>query len=836
MGAEPLRLDDVLESVADGAIVDWNALEVSADPRQQRILKHLRVVAGVAEVHRTVLVDETAQTTAASLLPFRTADSAVSQWGHLQLLKKVGEGAFGEVYSARDTWLDREVALKLLKPGAASDVPVTRLIAEARTLARVRHPNVVTVHGADVHDGRVGLWMDFVRGATLAQIVSERGAFSAAEATVIGQELCRALAAVHAGGLLHRDLKAQNVMREFGGRVVLMDFGAGHTPLYLAPEQLAGREASVSSDIYALGVLLYYLVTATFPVKGMSIETLRQAHARGDRRPLGEARPDLPDGFVTVVERALDPDAARRFKSAREMLDALAGTGAPATARVAPNLPWLRMRWWKAAAAAMLLLGAGAGATYWKVVQRASVAHASVDLIAVLPLQPLGGADRYLSDGITESLTQELSTAGPLQVISRTSVDRMLADRTPMPQLAASLGADAIVEGSVLRSGDRVAVNIRIIQAGTNTSVWAQTFERVSADVAVLQRDMARAIASELRVALYPATLNRWRSAPQIAAGAYDAYLRGRYEAGKNTQVSTYAALEQFRKAIALDPRYARAYAAMADCFLKLGNDFGALPAADATNDAKDAVRRALELDNQLPDAHAMLASVLFETEWNFAGAETEYRKAIELDGSLVEARAAYALFLGSRGRFDDARAQVALARQLDPISAELANVAGRLHYYARDYQQAEQELQRAIQLDPTDVSGIVGLGRIYNAMGRHEDAIREYQRAAVNFPGHPYFESEIAQAEIALGRTADARRRIDALRVKAADPRSQVNAIMLALAAAPLDKDEAFRWLAKAFETRSLQPLSMKVDPRFDPLRTDPRFPEFLKRLQLEP
>ena len=189
MSAEPLRLDDVLESVADGAIVDWDALEVAANPQQQRMLKHLRVVAGVAEVHRTMPVDDTTLATAASPSPLRIADSAVSQWGHLRLLKKVGEGAFGEVYSARDAWLDREVALKLLKPGVASDVPVTRLIAEARTLARVRHPNVVTVHGADMHEGRVGLWMDFVRGATLAQIVAERGAFSAAEATVIGQEV-----------------------------------------------------------------------------------------------------------------------------------------------------------------------------------------------------------------------------------------------------------------------------------------------------------------------------------------------------------------------------------------------------------------------------------------------------------------------------------------------------------------------------------------------------------------------------------------------------------------------------------------------------------------------
>jgi TolB-like protein/Tfp pilus assembly protein PilF/tRNA A-37 threonylcarbamoyl transferase component Bud32 len=835
MSADPLRLDDLLDSVADGSPVDWEARAADADPTQQRLLNHLRIIAGVAEVHRTTGVNEASLTTTASPVAGRDGDRRIPTWGHMLLLDKVGEGAFGEVYRARDAWLDREVALKLMKPDAASRLPVTRLIAEARALARIRHPNVVTVHGADIHDGRVGLWMDFVHGSTLAEIVAGRGAFSGAEAAVIGEELCRAVAAVHAGGLVHRDIKAQNVMREPGGRVVLMDFGAGHTPLYLAPELLAGRDASAASDIYAVGVLLYFLVTTSFPVQGTSIEGILRAHARGERRSLSEARPDLADAFIAVVERALDPDPARRFGSAREMQDALAPMTTAAPVAEVPRARTPRTRSWTVAAAAVLLAIAGM-VGYWRIVQSRAVAHASVDLIAVLPFQPFGNADKYLSEGITEALMQELSTAGPLQVISRTSVERMLADRTPLPRLAASLGADGIVEGSVFRSGDRVAVNVRIIRAGTDTSVWAKTFDRASADIGALQRDVARAIASELRVALYPATIDRWRNGSQVGADAYDAYLRGRYEARKTTQASTYAALEQYRRAISLEPRYARAYAAMAECFLKLGNDFSALPVADATREANDAVRRALELDNALPEAHAMLASVRFQTEWNFSGAEAEYRRAIELDGSLVDARAAYATFLATRGRFDEARTQAAFARQLDPLSASLANVTGLLLYYARDYERAAQELQRAIQLDPADVSGHVGLGRIYNAMGRHEDAIREYQRAAQSFPGHPYFESEIAQAEIALGRTAEAKRRIEALRAKATEPASQVNAVMMALVYAPLDKDEAFGWLAKAFETPSWQPLTLKVDPRFDPIRADPRFQGFLKRIQLEP
>ena len=318
-------------SIADGEAIDWEAvcaLEGGDDIRH--LLDHLRVVAGVAEVHRSQ-VDETIAASAAPVRdPALTAPGpdAPQRWGHLLLIRKIGEGAFGEVYEALDTWLDHPRALKLLKPEVANRVSAPQILHEARKLVRVRHPNVVTVHGADRHDGRVGFWMDLIEGQTLEQRVRE-GRLSAGEATYVGQELCRALAAVHHANLLHRDIKAQNVMRASdGGRIILMDFGAGEfrdapsagralgTPLYLAPELLTGGSATVQSDIYALGVLLYYLVTGRFPVEGKSLTDLVLAHAQRARRHLRDARPDLPDAFVSVVERATNPDPARRFQSA----------------------------------------------------------------------------------------------------------------------------------------------------------------------------------------------------------------------------------------------------------------------------------------------------------------------------------------------------------------------------------------------------------------------------------------------------------------------------------------------------------------------------------------
>ena len=356
MAGESDDLDKLFESVADGESIDWDALERAAHDEEARaLIRQLRLIADVSEVHRSQVDDiptPDGAVTAATVPgrgwpapphpPVVVATAAApdegAAWGPLLLVRKIGEGSYGEVYQAHDTWLDHPVALKLLKREAEDRVQPSDILHEARKLARVRHGNVVTVHGADRHNGRVGFWMDFVDGETLASRVS-RGRLSAGEATSVGQEVCRALAAVHRANIIHRDVKAQNVMRAHdGGRIILMDFGAGQfvndpslgkraqgTPLYLAPEVLHGGDATVRSDIYAAGVLLFYLVTGRFPVEGSTPKELLDAHARGRRRRLRDERPDLSESFIAIVERAIDPDPERRYASAGEMEAKLSG-------------------------------------------------------------------------------------------------------------------------------------------------------------------------------------------------------------------------------------------------------------------------------------------------------------------------------------------------------------------------------------------------------------------------------------------------------------------------------------------------------------------------------
>ena len=413
------------------------------------------------------------------------------RWGSLVVRERVGAGVFGEVYRAYDEQLQREVALKLLRVGSrSSDRLAAKVLNEGRLLARLRHPNVVLVHGVEARGDRVGLWMEFVRGCTLEQLLDRQGLFGAREAALIGQDLCRALAAVHAAGLVHRDVKAQNVMREEGGRVVLMDFGTGvpvredesgrgapaaGTPLYLAPELLDGGEATASSDLYSLGVLLYHLVTGGYPVVAASLGELKDAHQRGRRR-LHDARPDLPDAFVQAIDRALAPNPAERHASAGAMQEALtralgidtpvgaaerAGvrhvthgrrcarrrrTGTLAAAAPAPVRTASRMRRWLLIAGLFALVAAAIGGyltqSFWR-----TPAPGPINSVVVLPLANMSSADRDLADGINVLVAEQLSTLPSLRVVhyteSMASRDKGLA----VSEIVRRVQADGAISG-----------------------------------------------------------------------------------------------------------------------------------------------------------------------------------------------------------------------------------------------------------------------------------------------------------------------------------------------------------------------------------------------------
>ena len=472
--------DDALVIQLAGAIVDatgpdWAAAEsTAANADARRLIRELRVVAALAAVHRDSPSPPANTATAAP-------NDTLSKWGPLLLRGTIGQGHFGTVYLAWDETLERQVALKLLRGTARAG----EIIQEGRLLARVRHPNVVTVYGVDRHDGVVGLWMEFVDGLTLARVVATRGALDPREAALVGIDLCRAVAAVHKAGLVHRDIKAHNVMREGSGRIVLMDFGAGElrtersgtgsaagTPLYLAPELFDGAPATIGSDVYSMGVLLFHLVTRRYPVEGASLEQIAAAQARRERYRLSDLSPELPDSFSTIVERALDRDPARRYRTCdemqRDLMDAAQQYGSPQVPATAPDR-------------------SGRTAS-----------------LAVLPFANLG-PDRdveYLSSGLADELLTGLGKVPGLRLVSRTSAAHAAGAETDIRHLCRRLGVDAAIEGTVRKSGERVRITAQLVSAVDGCHLWSDGYDRDAGDVFAVVDDIARSVVDRLKVSL----------------------------------------------------------------------------------------------------------------------------------------------------------------------------------------------------------------------------------------------------------------------------------------------------------------------------------------------
>jgi tRNA A-37 threonylcarbamoyl transferase component Bud32/tetratricopeptide (TPR) repeat protein len=473
---QPLTLQAAAEAVTDGSDPDWDAAEATPDTRERRLIGHLRVIAGIGRARATLY--STGVAAAAAEQPSDLPPGAT--WGSLRILEKVAQGRFGDVYRAWDPALDREVALKILRRRDRHTVDDARVIDEGRLMARVRHPNVVTIFGAQRIDGRTGLWMEFVEGQTLEAELAERGPADAPSLAQIGIDVCAALDAVHAAGLVHRDVKAQNVLRERGGRIVLGDFGTGRelddsdsgsraqpqlagTPVYLAPEIFARQPATAQSDLYSLGVLLFHLATRDYPVKGQTLGALRVAHEGRQITSLRSARPDLPTALTAAIDRALEFEPAQRFGSARELSDALSR--------------WLhrsrRSARWGLAAAAVLVLVAMAGVAWWRMAAEPTpLALSARDWVLVTAA--INRTGNSVLDGTIEyALQRELSRSPVVNVAPRARVADVLQlmrkpPNTPVDletgrEVALRDGAiRALVTGRVDKVGDAYGLSVDI--------------------------------------------------------------------------------------------------------------------------------------------------------------------------------------------------------------------------------------------------------------------------------------------------------------------------------------------------------------------------------------
>jgi serine/threonine protein kinase/tetratricopeptide (TPR) repeat protein len=866
-------LRTLVEAVADGQAIDWNSAESTPMGDAERsLLAELRVLEGLYRLHRsssdtspasagdelhTEAIDRTIDSNDVAEQTSTTIPAPIAAvWGRLQIREMLGSGGFGIVYRAWDPHLESEVALKVLtretaRAGAA-------VVEEARLLARVRHPNVVSIYGADRVDGEVGLWMELVRGRTLKQIVRQQGPFGAHEAALVGLDLTRALAAVHGAGLVHRDVKPHNVMRDERGRIILMDFGAGvqldiggrdrhgksiGTPLYMAPELFDRMPPSAQTDIYSLGILLYHIVTGAYPIEAASPSQVQWKHERGERRHLRDIRPDLPSEFVRIVERAIDPVVATRYKSAGELerdlahflvTEGRASEPQPADRTVLPR----RTRQWAALAGALVvsLVILGAAAVVSRMGRRSpdSAAPATIRSIVVLPFRNSSAdpAQEYFVDGMTEVLTADLSGVSSLKVIADSAARTYRGTKKPISEIARELHVDGVVEGSVARSGDRVRVTVQVVHAGTNLSLWGSSFERQVNDAFQLQADIARALMSQLRAALTTDEIKRLAQTYTASPQAQDLYLRGEYALHRTNKDGFQEARALLERAVQLDPNFALAWSSLSRCYAAL-QDWGLLSPDESRRLGLAAARRALEIDPLMYEAHKTMAEALFKFEWNWRDAESHYRQALDANPSFTHGRTLYARFLAAAGRVDDAVAQARLAEQSDPVSVDVKDTLAMMLVYQRRYGDALAKADEAIALDPNQQGGHVARARALTGLQRFDDAIRELQEGIRLSGGQPGQRADLGRLYALTGHQAEAEAILDSLSRRLELAGNASIAQDVAYVQIGLDRfDYALTNLERAVDERSERVLWLRVDPKVDPLRGNARFEQLIRRI----
>lgn len=740
-----------------------------------------------------------------------TLSSASSTWGPLELRRTIGQGRFGTVHVAWDPSLEREVALKILRKADQS----AAVIQEARLLARVRHPNVVTVYGVDRNENAVGLWMELVEGQTLKQVLSVRGVLGAQEAALIGIDLCRAVAAVHKAGLLHRDIKVQNVMREAGGRIVLMDFGAGEiraeassgsrrigTPAYVAPEIFDGAPATIASDVYSLGVVLYHLVTKQYPVEGDTAAAVAAAHARGEMIPLSDRRPDLPGNFARVVDRALQRDPARRFRSSGAMQQELVGA---------------------------LELETGTALSATRVISARR--RPGTPSMAVLPFVNLGPEQglEYFCNGLAEELLTALGKVQDLRVASRTSSFGVKQTDTDIRSICRQLEVDAVLEGTVRKAGDRLRITAQLVSAEDGCHLWSEGYDREAADVFAVQEEIARNVVDRLKVTLTEVPrgpLIRWHT---DSPRAYHLYLKGRFYWLRRYHGGLQAALEHFQQAIDEDAGYALAHAGVADAHAIIGFYSLQKPRIAFAN-ATAAAERALAIDPDLPEAHTSLALSNLG-DWNWPEAERHFSRALELDPSQTMARIYWSWLMVLQHDNAGAMMQVRTAQEMEPLSSLVNGSVAHTLYLARRYDEAIAECEKSLEVDPSFILAIHVMGMCKALQGRLTEAIEIGQRTASMSGRAPFYLAVLGHYYARSGATDKVRQLVEELE-GIADQRYVAPHAFAYIYAGSNDIDRALEWQAKAYDDGA-SPFNY-YSPLIENLHADPRHTAELRRMAL--
>jgi eukaryotic-like serine/threonine-protein kinase len=727
--------------------------------------------------------------------------------GPYEVVALLGSGGMGEVYRARDARLGREVAIKRIRDTADLPELRRRFEQETRAAGALNHPNLLAVYDVGEALGMPFVVTELLDGETLRETLS--GSPLPLDACLdYARQIAAGLAAAHAKGIVHRDLKPENLFLTRDDRIKILDFGLAKqvapqpedptltrtgfilgTPGYTSPEQLRGEPADPRSDVFAFGAVLYEMLTCRRAFTGPTPVERLGATLMTEPPDLAELRPEIPAPFARLVLRCLAKAPAARFSSASEVQRALGELQAtPAAAERS---------------------------------------------IAVLPFVNMSAdsEQEYLCEGIAEELINALAKLSGLRVAARTSSFRFKDRAEDVRRLAAELRVDNVLEGSVRRAGDRLRITVQLVSAADGYHLWSERYDLRFEDVFVVQDEIATRVIEALRL--------RLGAPPQVPRRprdleAYQLYLRGRYHWYKRHEGDLQEGARCFEQAVEKDPEYAPAYAGLADSYALLGCFFfDVLPADEAMPRAKVAALKALELDPELAEAHASLGWVRLHYDWDWPGAERDFRRALELDPQRASTRHWYSFFLSAMGRTEEAAAEAQRAWELDPLSLIVNANLAQPPYYARRFDRTMEEARKLIRMEPGFGVAHQWLSMAHAARGMFAEAIAGYRIFSASVPTATRPLALIGNAHARAGEKEAALACLAELRQTAA--RRRVPALHFALIHIGLgEKDEAFAWLDRAFEERSDQLPYLGVDPLFDPLRQDPRFTTLLRRLNL--
>ena len=704
------------------------------------------------------------------------------------------------------------------------------------------HPNICTIYDFGEHDCRPFIVMQLLNGKTLKDLITGK-LLKINEVIGYGVQIAEGLKKAHSEGIIHRDIKPANIFITTELQAKLLDFGLAKSVLvpdgqlselptldegnltgsgailgtiaYMSPEQARGEELDTRTDVFSYGAVLYEMATGRQAFPGVTSAMVFDGIMH--RTPARRRR--LREGIIAKLEeiifKALEKERNCRYPTATELLRDLKRLQSQQEEETQPKPRGIR--------------------TASGVRRRLRPSHKGV--VAVLPLKNLSAdsEQEFFADGMTDALITNLAKIGQLRVISRTSVMRFKDVNASLSEIAQQLGADTILEGTIWRSGDRVRINAQLVDATSETHIWAESYDRNLWDVLALQDDLGKAIARQVQLKLTPAEHQRFESARRIDPAANDAYLRGRYHWNKRTADGFRKAIEYFKQAIEIDPTYAFAYAGLANCYNWMGHQlFGFADPRDSYPKARSAAMKALELDGNLAEAHSVLADVLLRHDRDFSASESEHRRALDLNPSYSTGHQLYSHLLLPLGRKEQSLAESQLALELDPLNLAVSMHLGWHHTYAREFDQAIRHLKKTLDLGPDFTMTHLFLGQALEAVGSHEEAISELRTAVVLSNRSPVNLGALGHAYAVSGNTTAAHEVLNELQEMAL--RHHVPSYEFAIVCAGLgESDKAIAWLERAYEQRDSSWLvDAGIDPRLDCLHAEIRFQNVLKQLRL--